>query len=423
MLFEQRFWEPIARGEVTVTFRRWKRRQALAGNRYRTAAAIIEADAVDIVTVDDITDADARAGGYPTVDGAGRPTCAARPTSTSTGSGSTSSTSPTRAPARWPTRRSATRTVAEIDRRLDRLDGPAATGRGRADTLRLIERHARRSGPATWPTRSAGSGCRSRPTCASSRTSASRSASASATELSPRGAGLPRPALSAVRLRRSPGEREGRRRGTSPARPTSQHASGAGGALRRVGGDARPGRAGVATVAVVGRLDAEAGGEGGDPLGAGAVIVGHRPRPYAGPMADDPSRVRVSPTLVIPASELSWRFSRSGGPGGQHANTADTRVEVRFDIAGSPSLGPAPAGPAARAAGRRGAGGRLRRALAGPQPRPGARAAAASGWRRRCGSTPPRRPTKPTQASVQRRLEAKRRQADRKADRRRPHAE
>ena len=64
MLFEQRFWEPIARGEVTVTFRRWKRRQAIAGNRYRTAQAIIEADSVDIVTVDDITDADARAGGY-----------------------------------------------------------------------------------------------------------------------------------------------------------------------------------------------------------------------------------------------------------------------------------------------------------------------------------------------------------------------
>ena len=43
---------------------------------------------------------------------------------------------------------------------------------------------------------------------------------------------------------------------------------------------------------------------------------------------------------MIPLTELSWRFSRSGGPGGQHANTADTRVEVRFDIAGSPSLGP-----------------------------------------------------------------------------------
>jgi hypothetical protein len=65
MLFDQRFWDPVARGEVTVTFRRWKRRQAIAGNRYRTPKAIIEADAVDIVTVDDISDADARAGGYP----------------------------------------------------------------------------------------------------------------------------------------------------------------------------------------------------------------------------------------------------------------------------------------------------------------------------------------------------------------------
>ena len=64
VLFEQRFWEPVARGEVTVTFRRWKRRQAITGNRYRTPKAIIEADAVDVITVDDITDADARAGGY-----------------------------------------------------------------------------------------------------------------------------------------------------------------------------------------------------------------------------------------------------------------------------------------------------------------------------------------------------------------------
>lgn len=67
MLFEQRFWEPIARGEVTVTFRRWKRRQAIAGRRYRTPGGIIEADAVDIVTVDDITEADAQAGLFPSV--------------------------------------------------------------------------------------------------------------------------------------------------------------------------------------------------------------------------------------------------------------------------------------------------------------------------------------------------------------------
>ena len=65
MLFEKRFWEPISRGEVTVTFRRWKRRQAVAGGRYRTAGGIIEAESVDVIGVDDISDADARAGLYP----------------------------------------------------------------------------------------------------------------------------------------------------------------------------------------------------------------------------------------------------------------------------------------------------------------------------------------------------------------------
>ncbi len=68
MLFEQRFWEPIARGEVSVTFRRWKRRQAITGRRYRTAGGIIEADAVDVISVGDITEADARAGGFASVD-------------------------------------------------------------------------------------------------------------------------------------------------------------------------------------------------------------------------------------------------------------------------------------------------------------------------------------------------------------------
>jgi hypothetical protein len=64
MLFEQRFWAGIADGSVTYTFRRWKRPQAVAGRRYRTAAGIIEATAVDVVTVDEITDADAVASGY-----------------------------------------------------------------------------------------------------------------------------------------------------------------------------------------------------------------------------------------------------------------------------------------------------------------------------------------------------------------------
>ncbi len=43
---------------------------------------------------------------------------------------------------------------------------------------------------------------------------------------------------------------------------------------------------------------------------------------------------------AIPFDELEWRFTGSGGPGGQHANTSNTKVELRFDIAGSVSLGP-----------------------------------------------------------------------------------
>ena len=53
-----------------------------------------------------------------------------------------------------------------------------------------------------------------------------------------------------------------------------------------------------------------------------------------------PDWLRVSRSCQIPVDELEWRFSGSGGPGGQHANTANTRAEVRFDVAGSPSLGP-----------------------------------------------------------------------------------
>src|SRR5215212_7379483 len=51
-------------------------------------------------------------------------------------------------------------------------------------------------------------------------------------------------------------------------------------------------------------------------------------------------QLHVSRSCSIPLSELRWRFSRSGGPGGQHANTADTRAEVIFDVESSPSLGP-----------------------------------------------------------------------------------
>lgn len=55
VLFEQRFWRPVGTGQVTVTFRRWKRRQVVAGHRYRTPGGIIEVTALDVVTTADIT--------------------------------------------------------------------------------------------------------------------------------------------------------------------------------------------------------------------------------------------------------------------------------------------------------------------------------------------------------------------------------
>lgn len=48
--------------------------------------------------------------------------------------------------------------------------------------------------------------------------------------------------------------------------------------------------------------------------------------------------LRIGRTVVVPERELSERFSRSSGPGGQGVNTADSRVELSFDVAGSPSL-------------------------------------------------------------------------------------
>jgi ribosome-associated protein len=48
----------------------------------------------------------------------------------------------------------------------------------------------------------------------------------------------------------------------------------------------------------------------------------------------------IGPDLRIPLSELQYRTSRSGGPGGQHVNTSSTRVEVSWDVASSPSLSP-----------------------------------------------------------------------------------
>ena len=51
-----------------------------------------------------------------------------------------------------------------------------------------------------------------------------------------------------------------------------------------------------------------------------------------------PGRLRIGPALSIPVSELTYRATRAGGPGGQHVNTSSTRVELTWDVAASPSL-------------------------------------------------------------------------------------
>ena len=133
--------------------------------------------------------------------------------------------------------------------------------------------------------------------------------------------------------------------------------------------------------------------------------------------------VRVRPGLVIPASELDIRFSRSGGPGGQNVNKVETRVEVRFDLAGTDRLGEGERNRALeRLASRLTAEGVL--AVACDRTRHRERnlreALARMGEILRAALSRPRkrRPTRPTRASVERRLAEKRRRADTKRARR-----
>jgi ribosome-associated protein len=54
--------------------------------------------------------------------------------------------------------------------------------------------------------------------------------------------------------------------------------------------------------------------------------------------AMEPQSIRVTRSVVLPLAEIELRFSRSSGPGGQHANTTETRVEALFDVAASGAL-------------------------------------------------------------------------------------
>src|SRR4051812_37966366 len=136
--------------------------------------------------------------------------------------------------------------------------------------------------------------------------------------------------------------------------------------------------------------------------------------------------LRVDPGLTIPESELSWRFSRSSGPGGQGVNTADSRAELVWDVAGSAVLAPyqrerllerlssrlvdgtltiAASEHRAQLRNREAALARLADVVADALLPPAA----------------PRRPTRPSRGAKQRRLDAKKRRTDVKRLRRPPH--
>jgi ribosome-associated protein len=135
--------------------------------------------------------------------------------------------------------------------------------------------------------------------------------------------------------------------------------------------------------------------------------------------------IRVTPEIAIPVAELEFRASRASGPGGQGVNTTDSRVELRFDVAGSPSL-PAPAKERAlrRLGPRLDSGGVLRVVAQAQRSQLANRRAAVDRFAELLAAalhTPrPRRPTRPSRAAAARRVESKRRRATTKRLRGRP---
>ena len=142
-------------------------------------------------------------------------------------------------------------------------------------------------------------------------------------------------------------------------------------------------------------------------------------------LSSDGSDVRVSAGLVIPAAELSWRFSRSSGPGGQGVNTADSRVELMWDAEASSVLSRMQGERLIERLGDRLVDGVLTIAAsehrAQLRNRDAARARLAALVAEAVAPpAPPRRATKPTRGSRERRLQAKQRRTDVKRMRRRP---
>lgn len=132
--------------------------------------------------------------------------------------------------------------------------------------------------------------------------------------------------------------------------------------------------------------------------------------------------LHIQPGLEIPLEELAFRFSRSGGPGGQHANRSETQVELLFDVAGSPSLSESQRARLLQSLATRLNGeGVLHLTSSGSRSQHENREEVVrrfvrllqAGLRRRRR----RVPTRPTAGSVQRRLEGKRRRSTLKRNR------
>jgi ribosome-associated protein len=135
--------------------------------------------------------------------------------------------------------------------------------------------------------------------------------------------------------------------------------------------------------------------------------------------------LEITTDLLLPRSELVYQASRSGGPGGQHVNTSSTRVEVWWDVAGSPTLTPEQRAQLLERLGSRlDSNGRLRLVSSGSRSqlrnredvteRLRAVVAGALAVRKK------RKATKPSRAAKAARLEAKRRRASTKQRRRTP---
>jgi len=133
--------------------------------------------------------------------------------------------------------------------------------------------------------------------------------------------------------------------------------------------------------------------------------------------------VRITSSCVIPTSELRFRFSRSGGPGGQNVNRRETQVELLFDVANSPALGPRQRERALRRlASRLDSEGVLHIVSSEERTQGRNRDIAVERFRdvmkRALAADPPkRRPSRPSRAAKERRLSEKRLRARRKRER------